>query len=700
MATGLTTDLQLPYPEPGTGEPANGPAQMKALAEAIEGVRGAPSGLAGLDETGKLVEDHLPERLTESGLATATGTITNVVTASSLGVPIDGISDGTTALQDALVSTAASGTRLRVDGPIRVTGRITLTSNADLDFAPGAELIADSGWYGSPGSALLYAKGTAGSPVALAGNLSAGATVITLPTALASTLAAGDVIGFQSEAIVFESDGHAGEMHRILAVEGTTVTLDTALVFDYLVADSAIAWRIETVDNIRIAGLVITATDPLALAAVRGIHIINASRVTIESPKIINAAGGIFLMNTLDATVNNPLIDRAPNLDNFEGYGVTVGGASANIVVAGLRARYCRHGFTTLGDESSGTSYSGPRNILVVDSIVEGGPSTFSAFDTHPEGINIVFDNCYAYGGTGADANGIQVRARNVTVRGFRAHRCGGRGISVSSSALNATIEGGEVSYCGADSTSGVAVSAAGAIVNGLHSHHNTGPGISVGASGVVISDCYIHENSTYGIHDQGSGTIVVRNLIAKIGGVQTASILSPSAASLIALNVFAGYGVDATGIGGTVASDAVISANTTDGGAAQATRLVLDPGTASQVSALRVAFGGSTTLNVRRASASNDIVAAITAGRKVSLTGGTLELLSTQLYLDDGVNIDLGGGAGSKIGTSTNDRLGFWNATPVARPTAVANATDAASAVTQLNDLLAKLRTVGLIAP
>jgi hypothetical protein len=53
----------------------------------------------------------------------------------------------------------------------------------------------------------------------------------------------------------------------------------------------------------------------------------------------------------------------------------------------------------------------------------------------------------------------------------------------------------------------------------------------------------------------------------------------------------------------------------------------------------------------------------------------------------------------GTKIGTGTTQLLGFWNAAPSAQPAAVADATDAASVITQLNALLARLRTLGLIA-
>jgi hypothetical protein len=68
-------------------------------------------------------------------------------------------------------------------------------------------------------------------------------------------------------------------------------------------------------------------------------------------------------------------------------------------------------------------------------------------------------------------------------------------------------------------------------------------------------------------------------------------------------------------------------------------------------------------------------------------------------LQVADAGNITVGTTTGTKIGTATTQKLGFYNATPVVQPTAVADATDAATAITQLNDLLAKLRTLGVIA-
>jgi hypothetical protein len=53
----------------------------------------------------------------------------------------------------------------------------------------------------------------------------------------------------------------------------------------------------------------------------------------------------------------------------------------------------------------------------------------------------------------------------------------------------------------------------------------------------------------------------------------------------------------------------------------------------------------------------------------------------------------------GTKIGTAATQKLGFWNTTPVVQPAAVADATDAGTTQTQLNALLARLRTAGIIA-
>lgn len=66
---------------------------------------------------------------------------------------------------------------------------------------------------------------------------------------------------------------------------------------------------------------------------------------------------------------------------------------------------------------------------------------------------------------------------------------------------------------------------------------------------------------------------------------------------------------------------------------------------------------------------------------------------------LADGVDFALGTTNGTKIGTDPAQKLGFYGAVPVVQGGAIADATDAPSAITQLNALLAYFRSRGDIA-
>ena len=96
---------------------------------------------------------------------------------------------------------------------------------------------------------------------------------------------------------------------------------------------------------------------------------------------------------------------------------------------------------------------------------------------------------------------------------------------------------------------------------------------------------------------------------------------------------------------------------------------------------------------------ASGDYVPIVDISESAAASKNKRITLTELFKVPDAVDIAVGTTTGTKIGTATTQKIGFFNATPVVRPAAVANATDAASVIARLNDLLARLRTLGIIA-
>jgi hypothetical protein len=87
------------------------------------------------------------------------------------------------------------------------------------------------------------------------------------------------------------------------------------------------------------------------------------------------------------------------------------------------------------------------------------------------------------------------------------------------------------------------------------------------------------------------------------------------------------------------------------------------------------------------------------------SLTSWRVDFDTTALFVDKFAQLNLRSNvvldyySGTKFGTSSAQKLGFWNKTPVIQPAAVAKATDAPSVITQLNTLIDRLSSIGILA-
>jgi hypothetical protein len=97
---------------------------------------------------------------------------------------------------------------------------------------------------------------------------------------------------------------------------------------------------------------------------------------------------------------------------------------------------------------------------------------------------------------------------------------------------------------------------------------------------------------------------------------------------------------------------------------------------------------------NIKCAIQSNG-VAVPTISSTDTLTNKTL----SGVTIADATNIILNTTTGTKIGTATSQKIGFFDKTPVVQPTAVADATTAVDVITRFNELLTRMRNLGLIA-
>jgi len=112
---------------------------------------------------------------------------------------------------------------------------------------------------------------------------------------------------------------------------------------------------------------------------------------------------------------------------------------------------------------------------------------------------------------------------------------------------------------------------------------------------------------------------------------------------------------------------------------------------------------GGNTTGSDRTIyGTADDMVLNMPTGDGFSLSINNSEEYNfdaTLFTIGEANNIVLGTTTGTKIGTGTTQKIGFWNVTPVVQPSHIVDATDAASVITQLNLLLADMATLGLQA-
>lgn len=114
------------------------------------------------------------------------------------------------------------------------------------------------------------------------------------------------------------------------------------------------------------------------------------------------------------------------------------------------------------------------------------------------------------------------------------------------------------------------------------------------------------------------------------------------------------------------------------------------------------IRISGGTFANFIQFTGTTSTGSAISFGTVTATSGinfASSNTFSTAAIVLSGQNIATDTTTGMQVATSATQKLGFFGRTPVARPAVIADATDAASTQARLNDLLAAIRTLGLIA-
>jgi hypothetical protein len=104
---------------------------------------------------------------------------------------------------------------------------------------------------------------------------------------------------------------------------------------------------------------------------------------------------------------------------------------------------------------------------------------------------------------------------------------------------------------------------------------------------------------------------------------------------------------------------------------------------TAVNVERMRITSSGNVGINQASPATTLDVVGTVTA---TGFSGGTATLTGS-LTLSNASDIIAGTGAGTKIGTATTQKIGFWNVTPVVQPAAAGQAAAAAQTQDSLTD-------------
>lgn len=308
-------------------------------------------------------------------------------------------------------------------------------SRSRLIFESGAVIVGDDTTTGSTPLLTVTSDEAAGADKSLTANAALGATSVSLSSGDVTAFAAGDYVLLKSDRQVDteSSSKKAGEIKRVRAASGTTVSFWDPTMDAYTTADAAKLTKIPFLEGIVIEGLEM-ATE----AGSSGLTSGSLVAKFIDGFKLLGGRfediwAGIQIASCLNFKLSDLTVRdvQAPGGGTVQ-YGVWIAAASCGGRVTDSDFRGTRHAVTTGGIGS--TNLNGIQRAILVDGNVSTESNT-AHFDTHEPADGVQFTRNKALGGralNGTDAvYGVQVRAKNVDVSDNEVRAVPGRGVMV-----------------------------------------------------------------------------------------------------------------------------------------------------------------------------------------------------------------------------------------------------------------------------
>ena len=291
------------------------------------------------------------------------------------------------------------------------------------------------------GSAVpIVSKGTVpavASPTSLLGaDAAPGDTTLTL--ASTTGLAADDwlVLGDDTVASTTQPTDLVGEMVQVRSVDSATVVTVTVPIrgsYDtvggltsYLVASNAGVHKVTDARvNVGLHNLTLRNPAPATTTAA-AFQMHNGTGLYVSDVEADGFDGPAIELNNVTGALVTGLYAHDLTSDvgaGRYGYGVNIGGASADVIVANCRFENVRHGVTTTTGPHRGT----PHRILVTGCIAD--KTAEAGFDTHQGAYGVVFTDCHSWR---SSTNGFVARSRRTVFQNCTAHYATATGFGVA----------------------------------------------------------------------------------------------------------------------------------------------------------------------------------------------------------------------------------------------------------------------------